>query len=73
MWTSNYVYGDHTFLKFWAYCGPLLGPLEVKCTGAEYEGPIVKRFEDYLKQIPGFRDAVAIRNEMEKENRNKRI
>ena len=45
--------------------GPLLGHIEVKCSsleGLRYERQIVKSFENWLKRITGFREAVQHRN-----------
>ena len=60
-------------MKCWSCCGPLLGHQEAKCKENLYEDQIVRRFEDYLKQIPGFREAVSLRNKTKEDSHTKKI
>ena len=53
-----YSDGRYEFYKCSGCFGPQLGHISVKCTGIEYESDTVKKFEMYLKEIGGFKEAL---------------
>ena len=56
--------------------GPLLGHLEVKCgvkQEVRYGSELVKDFENWLKRIPGFREALNTRQQKKEEMRSAKI
>ena len=59
-----YILCRYEFAKCEECDGPLLGHLEVKCLGKQgqrYESEKLKGFENWLKQVPGFREAIEAR------------
>ena len=57
---------DFEFAKCEGCDGPLLGHLEVKCgekQGVSYGSEVVRSFENWLKRVPGFREAVNARQQ----------
>ena len=67
-----YSDGRYEFYKCSGCFGPQLGHIAVKCTGIEYESDTVKKFEMYLKEIGGFKEALW-RREKEKEIEREKI
>ena len=53
-----YSDGRYEFYKCSGCFGPQLGHITAKCTGIEYESDTVKKFEMYLKEIGGFKEAI---------------
>ena len=54
--------GDYVFKKC-EYCdGPLLGHITQKCPKLDYDEKDVKKFENHLKNIGGFSEAVKRRH-----------
>ena len=71
---DNFLEFDYGGLYEFARCegcyGPLLGHLEAKCKGKEgarYERETVRLFENYLKRIGGFKEAVWARQKKKRE------
>ena len=74
---ENFLDFDNNGGYEFAHCGtcggPLLGHLEAKCShldNVRYDGILVKGFEDWLKSIKGFREAVAERNRRKEKEKN---
>ena len=54
----------------------MLGHLEVKCgekQGVRYGSEVVRSFENWLKRVPGFREAVNARQQQTEEVRSAKI
>ena len=49
--------------------GPLMGHMKVKCPKLAYGDEDVKKFENYLKRIGGFKEAVQAREKKREEKR----
>ena len=67
---------DFEFAKCEGCGGPLLGHLEVKCEikqDVRYGLELVKGFENWLKRVPGFREAVNARQQKKEEVRSAKI
>ena len=67
---------EFEFAKYEGCDGPLLGHLEFKCRGKQgvrYWSEAVKSFKHWLKRVPGFREAVAARQQKKEEMRFARI
>ena len=65
--------GKYEFAHCGICSGPLLGHLKPKCSqlnNVAYEETLVKRFEDWLKTVKGFREAVNKRNKKKEKERN---
>ena len=63
-------FGRYEFARCEGYDGPLLGHLEVKCSGKDavrYGSEAVRLFESWLKRKKGFREAVTTRQYKMKE------
>ena len=61
------LFGRYEFPRCESCDGPLLGPLEVKCSGKDkvrYRSEAVRLFESWLKRIKGFREAVIAKQAM---------
>ena len=67
---------DFEFSKCEGCNGPLLGHLEVKCgekQGVRYGSEAVRSFENFLKRVPWFREAVNARQQKKEEMRSAKI
>ena len=67
---------DFEFAKCEGCDGPLLGHLVVKCgekDGVRYGSEAVRSFENWLKRVPGFREAVNARQQKKEEMRSAKI
>ena len=76
---ENFLYcnanDDFEFARCEGFDGPLLGHLEVKCEkqGVRYRSETVRSFENWLKRVPGFREAVNARQQKKEEMRSAKI
>ena len=63
--------GRYEFARCEDCNGPMMGHLKVKCPKLEYGEEDVKKFENYLKRIGGFKEALWARKKKNKEENEK--
>ena len=62
--------GIYEFARCEGCNGPLLGHLKVICSeGVRYGSETVRSFENWLKRVSGFREALVVRNKIRDGNR----
>ena len=76
---ENYLdfdrYGSYEFAHCGTCGGPILGHMEVKCNhlnNERYDEVSIKGFEDWLKSVKGFRQAVLDLNKRKEKERLKK-
>ena len=68
--------GRYEFARCEGCDGPLLGHLQVKCgekQGVRYWSEAVRSFENWIKRVPGFREAVNARQQKKEKVRSAKI
>ena len=61
------VSGRYEFASCEDCNGPLIGHMKAKCPKLAYDDEDVKKFENYIKRIGGFKEAVWARKKKNKE------